>query len=322
MSPEMHLAITAVICTRNRKAFLVKCLDSLLNQTLPREKYEILVIDNGSTDGTRDVLKTYEIQHGVRWIYEPVIGLSRARNTAWKHARTNYMGYIDDDAVAEKCWLEKALNCFLQVKPAPVWIGGAIHLEWETARASWINEELSQPLGKLYWGDEPRFLAQSERLGGGNSFYAVSFLSKIGGFNEKLGRKDVLLSGEETELQKRAQAMGHALYYHPKISIHHFVPMDRMQPSWFYRRYFWGGISDYIQKRGGVSNSCSKDAENNGFAIQYGEKNRILRLVANAMDAFGSTPNADSVIQARIYWSYVFGWLAGPVYIVWQRDKP
>lgn len=317
----MSLAITAVVCTRNRKEFLVKCLDSLLRQTLPREKYEILVVDNGSMDATREVLKAYEVRHGVRWIYEPVVGLSRARNTAWKHARTSYLGYIDDDAVADKYWLEDALACFLKVRPQPVWVGGAIYLEWEDERASWINEELCQPLGKLYWGNVPRFLSKSERLGGGNSFYAVSFLSQIGGFNESLGRKDVLLSGEETELQKRAQARGHALYYHPKIAICHFVPRDRMQPSWFYRRYFWGGISDYIQKRSEAGKSSSMSVGNGCSAVRYGEKPKLLRLVGNAIDAAGLTSDTGSVIQARIYWSYVLGRLTGPAYFLLQRDK-
>ncbi len=317
----MSLSITAAVCTRNRKAFLVKCLDSLLRQTLAREAYEILVVDNGSSDGTREVLQSYEARHGVRWIYEPVVGLSRARNTAWKHARTNYLGYIDDDAVAEKAWLEKALACFTRVRPEPVWVGGPIGLEWEGTPAPWINEELCQPLGKLYWGGAARFLSKSERLGGGNSFYAVSFLSQLGGFNENLGRKDVLLSGEETELQKRVQDRGHALYYHPKIAIHHFVPKGRMEPSWFYRRYFWGGVSDYIQKRSEAGKSCSRRMENSGSAVRYGEKPKLLRLVGNALDAAGLTSNTGSVIQARIYWSYVLGRLAGPGYFLLQRDR-
>ena len=143
MVPE----ITAVVCTRNRERFLAKCLDSLLRQTFAKERYEILVVDNGSTDRTAEIVRGYEAEHGIRYIHEPVIGLSRARNTAWRNAKTDYLGYIDDDAVAEPQWLETALHCFQQVRPQPDWVGGAIHLEWEGEPVAWINDELAQPLG-------------------------------------------------------------------------------------------------------------------------------------------------------------------------------
>lgn len=310
MAPE----ITAVVCTRNRERFLAKCLDSLLRQSLPRESYEILVVDNGSTDRTAEIVREYEAEHGVRHMYEPVPGLSRARNAAWQNVRTEYLGYIDDDAVAEPKWLETALYSFREVRPQPVWLGGAIHLEWEGEPVPWINNELAQPLGWLFEGDKPRFLSPDERLGGGNSFYTKSFLSSIGGFNEQLGRKDVLLSGEETELQVRAQAKGYALYYHPDVAIHHFVPLERSRPSWFYRRYYWGGISDYIQGKSAGRQSVGRAGASGGAAVQHGEQGMAVRLLRNALDGLGLSSDRGRVIRGRIYWSYVLGRLVGPVY--------
>ena len=242
--------ITAVICTRDKAHFLDKCIKSLLRQNLDREKYEILVVDNSSTDTTDDVIKYFENEATIRSVYEPVAGLSRARNTGWKNAKGQYVGYIDDDAVAEVSWLESALWCFENLSPIPDWVGGPIYLEWETNCPDWINEELSVPLGKVYWGDKPCPLTNDQRLGGGNSFFPKTRLKEFGGFEERLGRKHgSLLSGEETQLQKRIEAEGGFLYYHPGVCIRHFVSAERTKPSWFYKRYYWGGVSDYIMRK-------------------------------------------------------------------------
>ncbi|MCX5840401.1 MAG: glycosyltransferase family A protein [Deltaproteobacteria bacterium] len=72
--------MTAIICTRNRAVLLDSCIRSVLSQTLPRQQYEILVVDNNSTDDTAAVCAAYAGQ-GIRSIVEPVVGLSRARNT-------------------------------------------------------------------------------------------------------------------------------------------------------------------------------------------------------------------------------------------------
>ena len=181
--------ITAVICTRDKAYFLDKCIQSLLRQSLDREKYEILVVDNGSTDETADVLKRYNQAPMLRSVYEPVVGLSRARNTGWREASGRYVGYIDDDAAAEEGWLESALWCFENLYPMPDWVGGPISLDWEIASSDWINVELSVPLGKVYWGDEPCRLTNHQRLGGGNSFFLKRRLKELGGFEERLGRK-------------------------------------------------------------------------------------------------------------------------------------
>jgi len=276
---------------------------------LPREAYEILVIDNGSTDATADVLEEYEAKHGVHWLYEPVVGLSRARNMGWKNVRTPYLGYIDDDAVAAPAWLETALDCFKNVNPKPVLVAGAIHLEWNIAPPSWINDELLIPLGYVYWGNTPRFLSSSECLGGGNSFYDRSFLSAFGGFNKSLGIKgNRLLWGEETQLQKRIEAEGGFLYYHPGVCIRHFVSVERTRPSWFYRRYYWGGVSDYIMGKTLNSKSFQNDIHTEGRSNLNRRKEQISRVVRNSRHSLGLFSSREEKIHGRIYMSYVFGW--------------
>lgn len=304
--------ITAVVCTRDRAHFLEKCIKSLFKQSLNRDKYEILVIDNGSTDSTADVLKRYDEEPILRSFYEPVVGLSRARNTGWKNARGLYIGYVDDDAVAGEKWLESALWCFENLSPTPDGLAGAIHLDWETFEPDWISEELKLPLGKVDWGEQPFQLSLQHSIVGANCFFSKQCLSSLGGFDERLGRiRGSLLSGEEIQLQRRIESTDGIIYYHPDVSIWHFVPKERTRPIWFYRRYYWGGISDYIMEKG-LINQNRQDNGKEKEGIKSDQRiNQLSRLAKNAYHSIGLFSSKNDAIHGRIYMSYVFGWFAG-----------
>ena len=300
--------ISAVVCTRNRAKFLDKCIKSIIDQTLSRSLYEILIVDNGSTDGTKGIVEKYKAD-GVRYLSEPVIGLSKARNTAWQNTSARYLGYLDDDAWADRQWLETALWSFQHVSPSPEWVGGRIYLGWESMPPAWIvgSEQLKAPLGFLDYGDKPHFLEQGQRLGGGNSFYTRSVLERIGGFAETLGRKkSVLLSGEEVELQQRYESDGNKLFYHPDISMHHYVGAERMKPEWFYKRFFWGGVSDVVM------NSLSRGAEAARTSPKAGPQGGAAgRLLLNLARALGFSSDVGITVHARTYLCYVAGYLYG-----------
>lgn len=311
--------LTAVICTRNRAAFLEKCLFSLCNQQAGEDDYEILVVDNGSTDNTAEILGKYVDESRIRTVYEPIPGLSRARNTGWRQARAELVGYIDDDATVDSTWVQSVLWVADNIEPTPDWIGGPIFLDWETERPEWINDELRVPLGYVFWGDKPRRLTGSERFGGGNSVFLKSRLLQLGGFDERLGRGATgLLSGEETQLQRRLETAGGYLFYHPGISIQHFVSRERTGPRWFYRRYFWGGVSDVIMAKTFSSLEQSELRSEASARVSQGE-NKAVRFTRSGLAALGLGSPA-SVVHGRIYLSYVFGFLYGV--IRWKFRKP
>ena len=168
-------SITGVICTHNRERYLKRCIESLYTQTLDEQQYEVVVVDNGSTDKTREICDKFVDCENFTYIYEPVLGLSNARNCGWKNATGDYVGYLDDDAVAAATWFEMALWSFESIEPQPEWVGGPIDLEWEQEPPDWITDEYRTTLGWMDWGDKERFLTgANERLGGGNSFYLKS----------------------------------------------------------------------------------------------------------------------------------------------------
>ena len=168
------------------------------------------------------------------------------------------------------------------------------------------------PLGYVNWGKEARPLTVQERLGGGNSVYLKKTLEAVGGFDERLGReKNSLLSGEETQLQKRIESRGGVLYYHPGIAIQHWVGKERIQVKWFYRRYFWGGVSDYIMDR-----TLTEDEKrrNKLSAVDNQPQDALpVRVIKNLFFATGITCSAKKTIHSRIYLSYIVGRLNGTV---------
>src|SRR5258706_11020169 len=120
----MTVQISALICTRNRADYLRKALQSLAVQSLPRAQYEIIVVDNGSEDHTKDVVDAYCHMTNLVYIYEETPGLSRARNVAFRRAKGQFVAFLDDDAVGSPMWLEKYLEVFQTFKPTPGSVGG------------------------------------------------------------------------------------------------------------------------------------------------------------------------------------------------------
>ena len=102
-----------IIPVYNRKELIAECLNSLLAQTV--ESFEIIVIDDGSTDGTKDILKTFSAQKGISVLYnDNNRGPSYARNRGIKKSKGEFIALIDSDCIAENYWLEKLIRPFYQ----------------------------------------------------------------------------------------------------------------------------------------------------------------------------------------------------------------
>ena len=142
----MSIRISAIICTLNRAAYLEKAIQSLADQTLPEEQFEIIVVDNGSTDNTKTMVEGFKHLENLRYIYEPIMGLSQARNTGWQNAQGDYVAYLDDDAIACPEWLERIVQAFDTVEPRPGSVGGKVIPVWEAERPAW-------PEGKACWSN-------------------------------------------------------------------------------------------------------------------------------------------------------------------------
>ncbi|MCP6757343.1 MAG: glycosyltransferase family 2 protein [Fischerella sp. CENA71] len=241
----MAIQISAIICTLNRASYLLKSLQSLVDQTLDNDKYEIIVVDNHSTDDTKRVV-TEEFSHvsNLRYLYEPVIGLSQTRNTGCQNAKGEYIAYLDDDAIACPNWLEKILEDFKNVHPKPGIIGGKIEPIWEAPKPNWLSDNLLPYLTILNLSETPTFLEDWRYVAGANMSLPKSLLEKVGGFQANLGRQGKrLLSNEELLLQEQLKDLGYKVYYDPNIFVKHHIPESRLTKNWFTKRFYWQGIS-------------------------------------------------------------------------------
>ena len=253
--------ISAIICTHNREQYLGAAIDSLLAQTL--DSYEIIVVDNASTDGSADIVKArlddaQEPSEGswegsrVRYVYEPKLGLSIARNTGANEARGQILAYLDDDAEASRGWLAELVKVFDTQEKVAI-AGGKITLIWppQAKPPRWLSDELSGSLGAYDLGDEVVYIQRPSLTPRGLN-YAVrkQFLQDVGGFDPHLGRVGKnLLSNEEQQLTRIALDQGWQVAYVPTALVAHNVAPARMKPGWFLSRSWWQGISESYREQ-------------------------------------------------------------------------
>jgi len=245
----MSVHISSIICTLNRADYLRKAIKSLVEQTLTKEDYEILVVDNGSTDNTKQiVVEEFAQVQNLRYIYEPIMGLSQARNTGLAHATGKYVAYLDDDAIACPHWLQKIVEVFETVNPQPGCAGGKIEAIWEAPRPLWLSDTLMTYLSALDYSQTPISLNDTPcRLHGANIAFPKNLLKDMGGFQVDLGRKgNNLLSNEEFLVQQQLVDKGYSCFYHPEIAVSHHVPASRLTKDFFVNRLYWEGISKAI----------------------------------------------------------------------------
>ena len=245
----MSEIISAIICTHNRAEFLYKAISSLVNQSIPKSLYEILVVDNCSTDSTAKVVHSFSSGQKVKYLYEPRLGLSHARNTGWHNAKGKYVAYLDDDAIADEVWLEKAIETFEKTEPMPGCIGGKITGIWESSRPKWLSDQLVTALTVLNWSNETIQIHDLNQkwLAGANIAFPLEVLKQLDGFIPYLDRVgNNLLSGGDVFLQKQIVNEGYNCFYIPEMAVQHLVPKNRLTQKWFISRYFWQGVSDAI----------------------------------------------------------------------------
>lgn len=233
------IKISVVVGTYNRSELLSGLLRTLCHQTLDESEYEVIVVDNNSTDGTRALVTEFCRRFPqIRYCFEPQQGVSCARNRGWQKAKAEYVAFIDDDARAGKNWLKTALAILDNIKPAPLCLGGPILPFYTTAKPNWFKGEMRT------WGDRPRYLRVGEAFSASNMIWRKEILQAFGGFDVTRGmRGDYLGLGAETELfEKIWHSFGQPhFYYAPELEVQHWVPPSKMTVSYRLKRAFITG---------------------------------------------------------------------------------
>jgi len=208
------------------------------------ETDELLIIDNNSTDETRDYLGSLTSSN-IRVIFVQRQGLNICRNVALREATFDHIAFIDDDAYPHNGWLA-SLRRALELNRSDIAIyAGKTLIEYETVKPGFLAPKFEYLLGGKDYGQASFFLETSQSPGGGNMMVDRNIVTALGRFDEQFDRRGTnLLSNGETELVETICARGLKILYIPDAMIYHWAGAERLRKKWFLKRMYWQGLSD------------------------------------------------------------------------------
>lgn len=248
MQTNREPAISVVICTYNRDKFIGEALNCLARQTLPAEAFEIIVVDNSSTDNTAKIANDFIALHpqlNARYVHEPKKGLSFARNRGIREAKAPIITYIDDDAEATPAFLQNIAD-FMQGDKTIVGIGGKVIPKYSESREpEWMSKYLNGFVGLMDYGSLPkRFDNTMKYPAGCNMTYTKDILEKAGGFNNQL-----TFRSDDKYIFYQVTKLSDKIYYLPEAMLYHNIDNDRLSFSNFKKLFLKSGNEEKIRVR-------------------------------------------------------------------------
>jgi glycosyltransferase involved in cell wall biosynthesis len=235
--------ISVIISTYNRCDMLPAAIESVLAQDASGINYEVIIVDNNSTDKTREVVESF-ITRGhanVRYVFEGQQGLSHARNAGIATARAPLVAFTDDDVRAASNWIVSIKRAFDE-HPEVDFVGGKVLPQWLGEPPAWLTHKHWSPLAIVDYGDEPFYVDTQKQycLVGANLAFRREVFEHVGLFEPDLQRvKDGVGSMEDYEFLLRVWATGRRGLYVPDIVMSAEVQTERMTKA-YHRRWHMG----------------------------------------------------------------------------------
>lgn len=238
----MNPKLTVVVCTYNRCELIKETLPTLFKQDVPHGDYDIIVVNNNSTDQTDELLQDFaHNQSNLSIVIESKQGLSHAKNTGMLHAKTDWIVYLDDDAKVPFDFVSKAqknidtskFDCF-----------GGVYLPWyKYGKPRWYKDKYASNKGKLSEFD----ILNNDYLSGGIFAIKKRLLMIYDGFPTNVGMKgNKVAYGEETLLQIKLRNDGYEIGYDPNWIMYHLVGRYKLSPVWFLKNGYASGRDSWI----------------------------------------------------------------------------
>ncbi|GAB5480153.1 MAG: hypothetical protein Marn2KO_36200 [Marinobacter nauticus] len=302
--------LSVVICTYNRRDFVDKAISAFDAQMAEDLPVELIVVNNNSSDDTQDLIEEWADKRGyISARIETEQGLSAARNNGWKAARGRYVGFLDDDATADKDWLSAALEALQNCGEALI-IGGPIYPVFEDS-PPWI-------VGKDHyirtWSVADAPLEEKDAKGGffgGNMIIRRDTLAEFGGFDPNYGMKGDKVWGAEEYVLFNAihDTYGNRTWYAPRMAIHHFEGRIKTSVS-------------YILKRGWIASQihCLKLEQDGGgwYRFAGGVKSHTVLAFKNMYRWITGKSGPWPMISCTLHALCLFYCLI--FYVIWGRS--
>lgn len=236
--------LSVIVCTFNRAMFLRRCLEALVSQGAPTMLYEVLVVDNNSTDTTAGDVEQIMARHAnVRYVREERQGLSHARNRGLKENVSPWVAYVDDDGEVYDDFIEQVMDTIASGRFDA--FGGVFLPKYSPGRPRWYrdafasNADVSSETCAIPHG--PFWFC------GGICAFRRSALESVGGFPVNLGMTGQKLAyGEETLVQVRLHRAGYKLGFVPSIRMDHWVLPEKYRLWSFAKRAFGEGRDSWL----------------------------------------------------------------------------
>lgn len=243
----MAVFVSIVIATRNRSDLLAQTLDAIARQRWPRERLEVIIADNGSTDGTRAVVDAAAARADgltVRYLFVTQPGKSHAVNAALRVTRGDLIALTDDDVQPDPGWLA-ALARAVEEMDAD-FVAGRILPLWEIEPPAWMSPSLYGVLAIPDNGTARLPIAAdgANRVMpiGANMAVRASVIARLGGLRTDLGKLEgSLRTGEDHEFFLRLLHAGCRGVYEPAALVRHRVPAARLSRPYFRRWLYQNG---------------------------------------------------------------------------------
>lgn len=231
--------VSVVISTYNRAEVLPYALESLLQQEPPQPQYEIVVVDNNSTDSTRAVVESFiarGYQH-LRYLFEPRQGLAYGRNAGILASTAPIIAFTDDDVTVAPDWVQ-TLKQALDAHPETDCVGGRVLPRWKRPVPSWLSREHWGPLALLDYGDTAFYVSASRRLCliGANTAFRRAVFSRIGLLAPHVQSYKREVATEDHELLLRVWRSGGLGLYLPNLVVTSQIASERVTKA-YHRRW-------------------------------------------------------------------------------------
>ena len=239
------MTYSIVIATYNRASDLRETLRSLAGLS-PAGSWEVIVVDNNSTDDTRQVVTDMAANFPgeLRYLFEREQGRSPALNAGIRASRGDIVVTTDDDVRVSADWLQAAAEGLRQLDCD--YVGGRVLPIWGGPRPAWLSDRGGKQwavIALLDYGDAPIEFGARVPLGVNMAFTRSAF-ERAGLFDPGTGRRAGTLLGQEVrEWCIRARRAGVRGFYIPAMVVHHVIPAERLTKRYFRRWFYWRGVS-------------------------------------------------------------------------------